>query len=247
MKLELINLTKQYGNFTALDHVNITFTEGIYGILGANGAGKSTMMNLLTDNIPRTEGQILFDGTDILKLGKDFRRVLGYMPQQQGYYEHMTAQTFLSYMADLKAIPKKQARAEIEKLLEITNLSDVRHKKLGGYSGGMKQRVLLAQALLGDPKVVILDEPTAGLDPKERIRIRNFIADLSRERIILLATHIVSDIESISDQILMMKKGRVVGMDRPDRLIENVAQEVRESVVPGHFSLEDVYLYYLGE
>ena len=247
MKLELINLTKQYGNFTALDHVNITFTEGIYGILGANGAGKSTMMNLLTDNIPRTEGQILFDGTDILKLGKDFRRVLGYMPQQQGYYEHMTAQTFLSYMADLKAIPKKQARAEIEKLLEITNLSDVRHKKLGGYSGGMKQRVLLAQALLGDPKVVILDEPTAGLDPKERIRIRSFIADLSRERIILLATHIVSDIESISDQILMMKKGRVVGMDRPDRLIENVAQEVRESVVPGHFSLEDVYLYYLGE
>ena len=247
MKLELLDLTKRYGNFTALDHVNITFTEGIYGILGANGAGKSTMMNLLTDNIPRTEGQILFDGTDILKLGRDFRRVLGYMPQQQGCYEHMTAQTFLSYMADLKAIPKKQAGEEIERLLEITNLSDARHKKLGGYSGGMKQRVLLAQALLGDPKVVILDEPTAGLDPKERIRIRSFISSLSRGRIILLATHIVSDIESISDQIFMMKKGRVVGMDRPDRLIERVAQEVRESVVPGHFSLEDVYLYYLGE
>lgn len=247
MKLELLNLTKRYGNFTALDHVNITFTEGIYGILGANGAGKSTMMNLLTDNISRTEGQILFDGTDILKLGKDFRRVLGYMPQQQGYYEHMTAQTFLYYLADLKAIPKREARAEIEKLLEITNLADVRHKKLGGFSGGMKQRVLLAQALLGDPKVVILDEPTAGLDPKERIRIRNFIAELSRERIILLATHIVSDIESVSDQVLMMKRGRVVGLDRPDRLIERVAQEVRESVVPGHFSLEDVYLYFLGE
>ena len=132
MKLELIGLTKQYGAFTALDRVNITFTEGIYGILGANGAGKSTMMNLLTDNISRTAGQILFDGTDILKLGRSFRRVLGYMPQQQGYYEHMTAQTFLSYMADLKAIPKKQAREEIEKLLEITNLSDVRHRKLGG-------------------------------------------------------------------------------------------------------------------
>ena len=247
MELELRGLTKKYGDFTALDHVDITFTEGIYGILGANGAGKSTMMNLLTDNISRTEGQILFDGTDILKLGRDFRRVLGYMPQQQGYYEHMTAETFLFYMADLKAIPKKRAKEEIQRLLEITNLSDVRHKKLGGYSGGMKQRVLLAQALLREPKVVILDEPTAGLDPKERIRIRSFIADLSRERIILLATHIVSDIESISDQILMMKKGRVVGMDRPDRLIENVAQEVRESVVPGHFSLEDVYLYYLGE
>lgn len=247
MELKLINLTKQYGNFTALDHVNITFTEGIYGILGANGAGKSTMMNLLTDNIPRTEGQILFDGTDILKLGKDFRRTLGYMPQQQGYYEHMAAQTFLYYVADLKAIPKKQARVEIEKLLEITNLSDVRHKKLSGYSGGMKQRVLLAQALLGDPKVVILDEPTAGLDPKERIRIRNFISSLSRGRIILLATHIVSDIESISDQILMMKQGRVVGVDTPEALIANVSHTVPESVVPGHFSLEDVYLYYLGE
>ncbi len=287
MKLELINLTKQYGNFTALDHVNITFTEGIYGILGANGAGKSTMMNLLTDNIPRTEGKILFDGTDILKLGKDFRRALGYMPQQQGYYEHMTAQTFLSYMADLKAIPKKQARAEIEKLLEITNLSDVRHKKLGGYSGGMKQRVLLAQALLGDPKVVILDEPTAGLDPKERIRIRNFISSLSRGRIILLATHIVSDIESISDQILMMKHGHVVGVDTPANLVDSVADKVKElpcepgdlekmqeqykvgnvfqrqgetwvrvvgdklpeggQYVPDHLTLEDVYLYYLGE
>ena len=287
MKLELIELTKQYGNFTALDHVNITFTEGIYGILGANGAGKSTMMNLLTDNIPRTEGQILFDGTDILKLGKDFRRVLGYMPQQQGYYEHMTAQTFLYYVADLKAIPKKQARAEIEKLLEITNLSDVRHKKLGGYSGGMKQRVLLAQALLGDPKVVILDEPTAGLDPKERIRIRNFISSLSRGRIILLATHIVSDIESISDQILMMKHGHVVGVDTPGILVDSMAGKVKElpcasgdlermqeqykvcnvfqrrdetwvrvigdelpssgQYVEDHLTLEDVYLYYLGE
>ena len=228
MQLELRNLTKRYGSFTALDSMNITFTEGIYGILGANGAGKSTMMNLLTDNIPRTDGQILFDGTDILKLGKDFRRVLGYMPQQQGYYEHMTAQTFLYYVADLKAIPKRQAKVEIEKLLEITNLSDVRHKKLGGYSGGMKQRVLLAQALLGNPKVVILDEPTAGLDPKERIRIRNFISSLSRGRIILLATHIVSDIESISDQILMMKKGRMVGMDTPSNLMESVADKVKE-------------------
>lgn len=287
MQLELIDLTKKYGNFTALDHMNITFTPGIYGILGANGAGKSTMMNLLTDNISRTGGQILFDGTDILKLGKDFRRVLGYMPQQQGFYEHMTAQTFLYYMADLKGIPKKQAAQEIDALLEVTNLSHVRHKKLGGYSGGMKQRVLLAQALLGDPKVVILDEPTAGLDPKERIRIRNFISAMSRNRIILLATHIVSDIESISDQILMMKKGQMVGIGTPGELIESVAVKVKEIPCPlerlsevqaqykvgnifqrrdetwvrvigdnlpiegqyveDHLSLEDVYLYYLGE
>lgn len=287
MQLELIDLTKKYGNFTALDHLNITFTPGIYGILGANGAGKSTMMNLLTDNISRTGGQILFDGTDILKLGKNFRRVLGYMPQQQGFYEHMTAQTFLYYMAELKGIPKKQAAQEIEALLEVTNLSQVRHKKLGGYSGGMKQRVLLAQALLGDPKVVILDEPTAGLDPKERIRIRNFISSMSRNRIILLATHIVSDIESISDQILMMKKGQMVGIGAPGGLVESVADKVKEMPCPpeeldrvqeqykvgnifqrhgetwvriigdnlpsegqyveDHLSLEDVYLYYLGE
>ena len=287
MQLELKDLTKKYGNFTALDRMTITFTPGIYGILGANGAGKSSMMNLLTDNISRTEGQILFDGTDILKLGKDFRRVLGYMPQQQGFYEHMTAQTFLYYMADLKGIPKKQAAQEIDALLEVTNLSHVRHKKLGGYSGGMKQRVLLAQALLGDPKVVILDEPTAGLDPKERIRIRNFISSMSRNRIILLATHIVSDIESISDQILMMKKGKMVGIGTPGELIESVADKVKEMTCPpeqlsevqarykvgnifqrrgetwvrvigdnlptegqyveDHLSLEDVYLYYLGE
>ena len=287
MQLELKDLTKKYGNFTVLDRMTFTFTPGIYGILGANGAGKSTMMNLLTDNISRTGGQILFDGTDILKLGKDFRRVLGYMPQQQGFYEHMTAQTFLYYMAELKGIPKKQAAQEIDALLEVTNLSHVRHKKLGGYSGGMKQRVLLAQALLGDPKVVILDEPTAGLDPKERIRIRNFISSMSRNRIILLATHIVSDIESISDQILMMKKGKMVGIGTPGELIESVADKVKEMPCPpeeldrvqeqykvgnifqrrgetwvriigdnlpsegqyveDHLSLEDVYLYYLGE
>lgn len=287
MKLELKNLTKKYGNFTALDNMTITFEPGIYGILGANGAGKSTMMNLLTDNINRTEGEIRFDGTDILKLGKDFRKALGYMPQQQGFYEHMTAQTFLYYMAELKAIPKKQAKSEIEKLLAVTNLSEVRHKKLGGFSGGMKQRALLCQALLGDPKVVILDEPTAGLDPKERIRIRNFISSMSRGKIILLATHIVSDIESISDQIMMMKKGKLIGIGTPNELVESVADKVKElpcnvedlekiqaqykvgnvfqrrgetwvrvigddlpaegQYVKDHLSLEDVYLYYLGE
>ena len=228
MKLELKNLKKQYGKQLALNDLSITFDPGIYGILGANGAGKSTMMNLLTDNLKRDGGEIRWNGTDILALGQKFRRLLGYMPQQQGFYDHMTAQTFLYYMADLKGLPKKQAAQEIDKLLEVTSLSHVRHKKLGGYSGGMKQRVLLAQALLGDPKVVILDEPTAGLDPKERIRIRNFISAFSRNRIILLATHIVSDIESISDQILMMKKGCMVGIAAPGDLVESVADKVKE-------------------
>lgn len=286
MQLELKDLTKKYGGMTALDHISVKFTPGIYGILGANGAGKSTMMNLLTDNISRTDGKILFDGVDILKLGKDFRRVLGYMPQQQGFYEYMTAQTFLYYMAELKDVPKKQARSEIENLLTITNLANVRHKRVGGFSGGMKQRVLLVQALLGNPKVVILDEPTAGLDPKERIRIRNFISEISNDRIILLATHIVSDIESISDQILMMKSGHIVGMDTPENLLDSVRGKVVELPFDGdlaelqkcykvgnarkrhgqtwvrlvgddlpdggefiteHLTLDDVYLYYLGE
>lgn len=287
MKLELIDLTKKYGDITALNKINITFTPGICGILGANGAGKSTMMNLLTDNIKRDGGKILWNGTEILQLGKSFRQILGYMPQQQGFYERMTAESFLFYIADLKGIKKKQAAAEIERLLEITNLSNVRHKKMGGFSGGMKQRALLAQALLGNPKVVILDEPTAGLDPKERIRIRNFISEISQDRIILLATHIVSDIESVSDQILLMKNGCVVGMDTPRNLIESVANKVKElpcrpealdeirqkykignifhrqneiwvrvigdslpkegQFVNDYLSLEDVYLYYLGE
>ena len=287
MQLELIDLTKRYGDFVALDHMNITFTAGIYGILGANGAGKSTMMNLLTDNISRSDGKILFNGTDILKMGKNFRKVLGYMPQQQGFYEQMTAYSFLFYMAELKGIPKKQAKADIDKLLEITNLTDVKHKKMGGFSGGMKQRVLLSQALLGDPQVVLLDEPTAGLDPKERIRIRNFISSLSRDKIILLATHIVSDIESISDKIILMKKGNLVDVGTPIELTNSVIGKVKELPCPAdkldemqskykvgnvfqrnnetwvrvigddlpdegrnvteHLTLEDVYLYYLGE
>ena len=231
MQLELIDLTKQYGSFTALDHANILFTEGIYGILGENGAGKSTMMNLLTDNIHRTDGQILFNGTDILELGKDFRRVLGYMPQQQGFYDHMTAQTFLYYIADLKGLTKKEAVKEIDMLLDVTNLSPVRHKKLGGYSGGMKQRVLLAQALLGDPKIVILDEPTAGLDPKERIRIRNFISSMSRNRIILLATHIVPDVEYIAREILLLKGGKLLEQGTPADLAASVKDCVWELAV----------------
>lgn len=228
MQLEIKNLKKQYGNQIALNDFSITFEAGIYGILGANGAGKSTLMNLMTDNIVRNGGSILWNGTDILELGKNFRILLGYMPQQQGFYEHMSANTFLFYMAELKGLPKKQAATEINKLLEVTNLTEVRHKKMGGFSGGMKQRVLLAQALLGDPQVLILDEPTAGLDPKERIRIRNFISSLSRDRIILLATHIVSDIESISDKIIMMQKGKLVGIGTPSELTDSIRDKVKE-------------------
>jgi ABC-type multidrug transport system ATPase subunit len=228
MNLSLINLTKHYGNIVALDQVSVTFTPGIYGILGANGAGKSTMMKLISDNLKRDSGQILYDGTEILSLGAKFRRQLGYMPQEQGMFDQMTAQVFLSYMAQLKGIRTKDARGQINDLLQVTNLTAAKDKPLRSFSGGMKQRVMLAQALLGDPEVLILDEPTAGLDPEERIRIRNHISALGQNKIVLLATHIVSDIESIADQIVLMKNGSILEVNTPDSLLQSVENSLAE-------------------
>ena len=236
MKLQIRDLSKKYGNKVALRNFSYTSTSGIYGILGANGAGKSTLMNLITDNVKRTEGQILWDGTDILKLGASFRKLLGYMPQQQGMYSDFSARAFLRYMADVKGLKRKQANKQIEELLELVSLKDVAHKKLGGFSGGMRQRVLLAQALLGEPQILILDEPTAGLDPKERLRLRQYIAELAENRIVFLTTHIVSDIESIATDVLLMKDGQLVRHGTPDELIASVQGK----------NLEDVYMAYLG-
>lgn len=236
MELRLEDLTKKYGRKVALDGFTYTFSQGICGILGANGAGKSTMMNLITDNVSRDAGRILFGGRDVLSLGGAFRSKLGYMPQQQGMYDEMSAYAFLLYIAKLKGIRAKEARKQAARLLELVNLSDAAHKKLGGFSGGMRQRVLLCQALLGDPQVIILDEPTAGLDPKERIRIRSYVHDLAKEAIVLWTTHIVSDIESIADDVILMKNGRLVAHGRPDELIAGVNGR----------DLEDVYMHYLG-
>lgn len=245
MELRLEKVTKKYGQKLALNEFSYSFQPGIYGILGANGAGKSTMMNLITDNLRQDGGSITFDGTDICKLGTHYRKVLGYMTQQQGLYDGMTAESFLVYMARLKQIPGKQLKSEIDRVLEMTNLQDVRHKKIGGFSGGMKQRVLLAQALLGDPKVLILDEPTAGLDPRERARLRDHIYRLAQDRIVLLATHIVSDIEAIADDILLIKKGQLLRSGTAGSLIASLPDTL--TPVLHAFSLEDVYLYYLGE
>ena len=236
MELRIEHLTKKYGEKVALRDFTYTFTPGIYGILGANGAGKSTLMNLITDNVKRTEGQILWDGTDVLKLGKRFRAKLGYMPQQQGMYNDFSARAFLRYMAQIKEIPKTQADEQIEQLLDVVNLREDAHKKVGGFSGGMRQRVLLAQALLGDPKILILDEPTAGLDPRERLRLRQYISDLAQDRIVFLTTHIVSDIESIAGDVLLMKQGGLVKHGTPEALIASC----------GGKDLEDVYMAYLG-
>ncbi|MBQ4283310.1 MAG: ATP-binding cassette domain-containing protein [Lachnospira sp.] len=237
MELVLENLSKTYGTVQALKGVNYTFTPGVYGILGANGAGKSTMINLITDNVSRDRGaeggKVLYDGEDILKLGKKFRALVGYMPQQQGFYEDFSPKAFLKYMAEIKGVKGKNDKGQtvgqqIDELLEIVNLTSVAHKKIGGFSGGMKQRVLLAQALLGNPKILILDEPTAGLDPKERISIRNYIAELSKDKIILFATHVVSDIECIADKVLLLKKGEIIAEGTPVQLIESMQGKVGE-------------------
>lgn len=245
MELELREVTKKFGDKVALDRFSFTFRTGIYGILGANGAGKSTMMNLITDNLRRDGGSITYDGVEIKKLGADYRRVLGYMTQQQGLYEGMTAESFLVYMARLKEIPRKVVPGEIRRVLEMSNLADVSHKKVGEFSGGMKQRVLLAQALLGDPRVMILDEPTAGLDPKERARLRDHIYRRAQDRIVLLATHIVSDIEAIADCILLMKEGRLLRAGTAAQLIASLPADWKPVLHAP--SLEDVYLYYLGD
>lgn len=230
MKLEIRNLTKDFGTVRALNDFSMVFEPGIYGILGANGAGKSTMINLITDNVARQEGGILYDGTDILKLGAKFRKDIGYMPQQQGFYDDFSARAFLQYMASVKGLKRKDANRQIDELLEIVNLKQHANKKVGGFSGGMKQRVLLAQALLGDPKILILDEPTAGLDPKERITIRNYIAELSKDKIILFATHVVSDIECIADKVMLIKKGKLVTVGTPEELIESMHGKVAEII-----------------
>ena len=237
MELQLEHLSKTYGTVQALKDISYTFKPGIYGILGANGAGKSTMINLITDNVARDKGSaggsILYDGQDILKLGSRFRGIIGYMPQQQGFYEDFSPKAFLRYMAEIKGIKGKNEKGQtvkeqIDELLEVVNLTGVAYKKIGGFSGGMKQRVLLAQALLGDPDILILDEPTAGLDPKERIAIRNYIAELSRNKIILFAKHVVSDIECIADYVLILKKGEIIAMGTPVELIEKMHGKVAE-------------------
>ena len=227
--IQASNITLRLGKKALFEDVNIKFTEGnCYGLIGANGAGKSTLMSLITDNVQRTSGEILCDGKEILKLGKKFRQKIGFMPQQQGYYENMSARAFILYMASLKGINKKEAKMQTDKLLKTVNLEKVSHKKIGEFSGGMKQRVLLAQAMLGNPEILLLDEPTAGLDPKERIRIRNFISEIAEDKIVLISTHVVSDIEFIAKEIILLKQGKLVSHDTCQNLVNEIANKVVE-------------------
>lgn len=208
MELIIDRVSKQYKNHIAVDRVSVTLHQGVYGLLGANGAGKTTLMRMLCGILTPTSGTITFDGTDVSS--EEYRAILGYLPQDFGYYPEFTAMDFLLYLAALKGIPKLQAKRRARELLELVSLQDVSRKKIKTFSGGMKQRLGIAQALLNDPKLLILDEPTAGLDPKERVRFRNLIEQLGKTSIVLLSTHIVSDIEHIADEILMMKDGQLI-------------------------------------
>lgn len=240
MELKLEHISKEYKNTTALDDFSMTFSEEIYGLLGLNGAGKSTLMKLITRNIKPTAGEIYLDGTDIHTLKREYQRLIGYMPQQQAIYPFYTGRMFLAYMGLLKGVEKKVLNDEIEKYASKVNLLDVLDRKVGTYSGGMKQRLLIAQAFLGDSKIIIFDEPTAGLDPKERIHVRNLIHDNSAGKIILIATHVVQDIEDIASQIMLLKKGVLIEMAAPEILTGRITDKENPD-------LEDVYLSIFGE
>ena len=226
----LVNhVTKKYGNFTALSDINLEFDNGVYALLAPNGAGKTTLIKMLTTLIFPTSGEILWNGDEIVKLGESYRDVIGYLPQEFGYYKNHSPHEFLMYLSALKGIDSKTAGRKADELLELVSLSDVRNKKMRKFSGGMIQRVGIAQAMLNDPKILILDEPTAGLDPKERVRFRNLISALSKDRIVILSTHIVSDIETIANRVIMFKDHELLCDDSPANICDTLTGKVFET------------------
>ena len=227
--LLLNNVTKKYGSFTALQDINLEFTNGVYGLLAPNGAGKTTLIKMLTTLIFPTKGEILWNGDEIVSLNENYRDILGYLPQDFGYYKNHSPREFLLYIAALKGIDRDVAKRKTNQLLEIVGLSDVKNKKMRKFSGGMVQRVGIAQAMLNDPKLLILDEPTAGLDPKERVRFRNLISTLSKDRIVILSTHIVSDIETIANYVIMFKNHKLFANDTPGAICGELVGKVFET------------------
>ncbi len=232
MELKTVELTKEYGKKKAVNRMNITLTQGVYGLLGANGAGKTTLMRLLCALQQPTGGRILLDGQSIGKLGEDYRNLLGYLPQAFRYYPDFRAIDFLLYIAALKGLEGKAAKEKAWGLLEQVGLSCEAKHRIKTFSGGMKQRLGIAQAMLNDPRILILDEPTTGLDPKERVRFRNLISAFSKGRIVILSTHIVSDVEFIAERILVMKAGQIIHWGRPGEITSEIQGQVWECTVP---------------
>lgn len=240
MELVIKHITKNYKTKRAVDQVSATLTQGVYGLLGANGAGKTTLMRMICGVLQIDEGEILCDGENIGKMDERYREMLGYLPQDFGYYPNFTVMDFMLYIASLKGITGVYAKQKSKVLLQKVGLEKNSKTKIKELSGGMKQRLGIAQSLLNDPKILVLDEPTAGLDPKERVRFRNMIANLGRDRIVILSTHIVSDVEEIADWIFIMKDGRIIEQGTVEHLKE-------ASLGDTNVSLEKVYLHYFGE
>ncbi len=236
MELKTIELTKKFGSKTAVNHLNITLTNGVYGLLGANGAGKTTFMRLLCNIQTPTSGKIVLNGKNIVGLNEKYRGLLGYLPQHFGYYPDFTALDFLLYVSALKGLNEKNAEKKSKELLEAVGLSAESKHKIKTFSGGMKQRLGIAQAMLGDPHILILDEPTAGLDPKERVRFRNLISAFAKNRIVILSTHIVSDAEFIAEEIIMMKSGQIVHFGKPQEITAEIDGQVWECAVPSAYA-----------
>jgi ABC-type multidrug transport system ATPase subunit len=224
--LTLNNVTKKFGKFVAVENININMDNGLYALLAPNGAGKTTIIKMITTLLNPTEGEILYNGVDIKMMGVDYRDVLGYLPQDFGYYKNSTPKQYLTYLAALKGLDKAETKDKIMELLEMVGLSENANKKMKKFSGGMIQRVGIAQAMLNDPKVLIFDEPTAGLDPKERVRFRNIISTLSKDRIVIFSTHIVSDIESIANQVVLLKDKNIYKVDT----VSNICSELNGKV-----------------
>lgn len=232
MELKINRLTKQYKDKLAVDSVSLKLTPGIWGLLGANGAGKTTMMRMVAGILKPTSGGVFYDGIDIADLGESYRDIFGYLPQTFGFYPEFTVRSYLEYMSALKGIGRKDASSKIESLLQMLALSDVKNKKIRRLSGGMQRRVGIAQALLNDPEILILDEPTSGLDPGERVRFRNILAEFAKDRIVLISTHIVSDVENIATRNAVMKDGRIIAAGSTDELVAAMKGRVWRTEVP---------------
>ena len=243
MELQLDRVTKQYGTKRAVDRLNLSMKVGVYGLLGANGAGKTTLMRLLCDILNPTSGEIRYDGQNIHVMGEEYRSLLGYLPQNFGYYPEFTAEKFMLYMAALKGLNRSFAQNRTEELLRLVGLEKERRKKINTFSGGMKRRLGIAQAMLNEPEILILDEPTAGLDPKERVRFRNLISSFSKDKIVLLSTHIVSDVEYIADKIFLMKEGQILKEGTPEEITAQMNGLVWECEVDEKRAAELEYRY----